>query len=437
MLGKAGTEILADRGGDGESDSLLVRLYKTKLAWVTAAIAVVGLGILVLGIRSSKWTAHRWDWLHNVPLDVLGSTLLSTGLVIVLFEYLGHKELEDRAISRLRRVLPEQEAILRKAILDGFAFDPASIAAIASDEAIDAAVRNCLAIRLQDPELAREVYKDVRQQVVKASERWRDLQIVITLGKANLGPAKGRGSMFRASLKWRFRTTLVFDQLTFACVDEMAMYRELLGQATTRQVWYFERIGDLTAEHPSVFNVSGASVEGQRLDVQTEVRDGGRRFTVTGPALTENLGKEVLLEYSYEVLVQRNSHLIVIDVAQPSKSVTASLLYGDCGIRFVNVLDFFAGPAQARIGRSSRDAPIQSVEASFDGWVFPKSGVAFVWILEDEMLRDEIITGENADGPAAIALTPEEGTLQSPDGGLPPLSAPAKLQQDRQSPGPP
>lgn len=386
---KRSTAAMRDGGRDGadSTESLLSRMYRTKLAWVTVAVATVGVGILVLGIVSSDWKAHRWSWIHDVPLESIGSTFLSTALVIVLFEYLGHNELEDRAIARLRHVLPEQEAVLRKAILDGFAFDPTSISSIASDQAIDAAVTNCLAIRLKDPEIASEVYHDVRQQVVKASERWHDVQVQITLGKADIGPEHGSGSMFRASLKWRFRTKVSVSELNFACVGDISMYRKLLGDAVFRQVWYFESVGNLTAKSPDVFRVSGASVNGHSLHIEERSLDGSRCFSATGVALSESRDQEVLVEYSYDVLVQRNSHLVVVDIAQPSKSVTASLMYADCGIKYVNVLDFFAGPSPARISRSSNTVPIHSVDASFDGWVFPKSGVAFVWVLEEEFDR--------------------------------------------------
>ena len=367
--------------------SLLGRLYRTKLIWVTIIGSAIGLGILVLGIRSARWHSHGWDWLHNVPLDAVGSTILSTCIVIIIFEYLGHQELEDRAITRLRQVLPEQERIIRKAILDGFAFNPQSIGLIASSETIDDAVRNCLAIRLDDADLATKVYDDVRQQVVKAPERWHDLGIVVTLGPAGVGreAASGRGSLFVASLRWRYRTILSKEALTFACVDNPDQYRSFLGSAHGHQVWYFERIGELSAVHPDVFKVSNATINGVPLLIQSFEEDGARRVTASGAPLSENKGNEVLVEYTYEVLVQRNSHLIVIDVAQPSRSVNVTFMYGECGVKYVNVLDFFAGPSPARIGRSTPGAPIQSIEVSFDGWVFPKSGVAFVWVLEQEM----------------------------------------------------
>jgi hypothetical protein len=30
--------------------------------------------------------------------------------------------------------------------------------------------------------------------------------------------------------------------------------------------------------------------------------------------------------------------------------------------------------------------PSPSIQVAFDGWVFPKSGVAFVWVLDEELV---------------------------------------------------
>ena len=87
--------------------------------------------------------------------------------------------------------------------------------------------------------------------------------------------------------------------------------------------------------------------------------------------------------YAYSVLVQRNSHLLSIDVAQPARGHRVELMYGGCGIRFVNVLDFIASASEPRIVRTPE--PALSVSVAFDGWVFPKSGVAFVWVLDEEL----------------------------------------------------
>lgn len=55
--------------------------------------------------------------------------------------------------------------------------------------------------------------------------------------------------------------------------------------------------------------------------------------------------------------------------------------------RYVNVLDYIAGARQPRIAQLPASDPTPSVEIGYDGWVFPKGGVAFVWMLESELVH--------------------------------------------------
>ena len=91
------------------------------------------------------------------------------------------------------------------------------------------------------------------------------------------------------------------------------------------------------------------------------------------------------MAYTYRVLIQRNSHLLALDFPRPAKGVKVGLSYGGSGIRHVTVLDPIASTEKARITKSSDLVPTPTVQLGFDGWIFPRSGVVFVWVLEDEM----------------------------------------------------
>lgn len=83
--------------------------------------------------------------------------------------------------------------------------------------------------------------------------------------------------------------------------------------------------------------------------------------------------------------MQQHGHLLYLDVGQATKGFYAQLSYSDCGIRHLNVLDYIAGAQASRITQLPATDPTPSVEISFDGWVFPKGGVAFTWVLEREI----------------------------------------------------
>ena len=86
-----------------------------------------------------------------------------------------------------------------------------------------------------------------------------------------------------------------------------------------------------------------------------------------------------------EQLVQQNGHLLHLDISHPTKGLHVQFSYGDCGIRYINVLDYIAGARRPQIAQLPASDPTPSVEVNFDGWVFPKGGVAFVWVLKSEI----------------------------------------------------
>jgi hypothetical protein len=141
-----------------------------------------------------------------------------------------------------------------------------------------------------------------------------------------------------------------------------------------------------------VFELVQVSVDGRQVPARRTTRVGSQTYTVT-PGGTKSssaneivdLQHEVTVAYTFRVLVQKHGHLIHIDLARPTKGFNAQFSYGNCGIRHVNVVDYVASARRSRITRLPASGPTPSVEVAFDGWIMPKAGVGFVWVLDDEL----------------------------------------------------
>jgi len=367
----------------------LQRLYRTKLLLLAVVFTVIGL-VLVLAAKVIPYTVD-WLWLAQLPLSELGSALFTTGLIVVGFEYVDRQDAEERALERLRQVLTEQAPMLRDTVIQGFAVEPETLAKVASPETLDQVVNNALAVQLGDRDLAHEVYADLRSQVLRTAERWRDVSVKIDLAPTPDGPASGHGSMFVATIRWEYRVVPLTPVMRFACVSDLTEYRELLDDPTSTLVWYFEPVAGLDAASEEVFELTDFSLDGGSVPIRRHRRSKGQTYLVdVTKALKDQFGVsseggsgEVVIAYTYRARVQRNSHVLQIDLAKPSRGFSVRLSYSGCGIRHINVLDYFARPAKPRV--SQIGAPSPSVEVSQDGWVWPKSGVAFAWVLEDEL----------------------------------------------------
>ena len=175
--------------------SPLQRLYKTKFALLATVSAALGLGLLFW----ARWAAQQpgWLWLNNLPANEIGSSLFFAGLFGILFQYVGQRDAEELTAARLRHVLAEEAPAIRNAVVRGFAFEPDSLTDVASPAVLDRVIENCLAIRLDDSQLAREAYADLREQVVRAA-RLATTTVCLRVRGPGLGNHRGVGFGGRA-----------------------------------------------------------------------------------------------------------------------------------------------------------------------------------------------------------------------------------------------
>lgn len=359
------------------------QLYKTKLQLVAVLAVVGGIACLMLAHWATT-TAAAPGWLAVVPIGQIGSTLFGTGLLAVFFEYVDRKHGDERTNQRVREAVRKEAPAIRDAVFDSLAFNADALKGIASPETLDRIAANALSLRLGDQALATDTYTDVRNQVIRAPERWHDLNASIDLTPWSTGPDTGRGSMFVATIRWEYRVTPATTALRFACVSDPTEYRDLLRDQATTSAWYFDRSAPVDAASREAFELVQLSVNGKARPVRRTERKGSQLYTASlGPAAMNH--QPVTVAYTYRILVQRHGHVLYLDLSRPTKGLKIQLNYGNAGIRRVTTLDFIASAESARVENTPDSVPARTVDIGFDGWIFPRSGVAFVWVLDDEM----------------------------------------------------
>lgn len=366
--------------------SPLQRLYKTKLVLASLVGVVAGYALMVIGTRIDA--LYGFGFLKDVDLHDIGIVLMTSGLIVVLFQYLGNEDAEQAAEQRTQRAVKAEAPAFTDSVIDAIANTPDKILSVTAPEVLDRVIENSLAARIHDRELAADAYTDLREQIVRAKERWYDVRVSVVLSPWEHGSQVGEDAMFVATVKWEFRVTPTNPIMRFSCVSDLDEYRDLLQDPSSTEAWYFEPTDSYDATSPEVFELVQFTADGKARPARRTTRQGSQVYTVNlgqGSAVDQ---KEVTISYTYRTLVQRNGHLLHLDLAQPTKGFTVQLAYGGCGIRHMNVLDYVAGAKQPRISQLPATDPAPSVEVRFDGWVFPKGGVVFGWVLESEMNRE-------------------------------------------------
>lgn len=299
----------------------LDQLYQTKLQLIAVLAGVGGIALLMLAHWST--TAAAPNWLAALPIAEIGSTLFGTGLLAVFFEYVDRKHGDERTDQRIQKAVRREAPAFRDAVLDSFAFDPEALAGIASHDTLDRIATNALGLRLEDQALAHDVYTDLRDQVIRAPERWHDLDVSVALSPWDKGPASGRGSMFVATIRWQYRVRPASTTLRFACVSDLAEYRELLRDPTMHSAWHFDHSGGIDPASREVFELLQLTVDGKPRKIRRTERAGSQFYTVNfGPAADS--AAEVVITHTYRVLAQRHGHVLYLDLPRPSSDWASS-----------------------------------------------------------------------------------------------------------------
>ncbi|MEV6717275.1 hypothetical protein AB0M48_35190 [Lentzea sp. NPDC051208] len=361
----------------------LDQLYETKAQLIAVLSTVIGVGLLIL---------NRWppaiEWLLHfpvpIPLGELGAGFFGFGVLGIYFQILDRAAGERRLDRRIGKAIRQEAPAFSGAVIDSLAFKPEMLESIAaSDELLDRVASNALALRLKDKQLAKDLYTDVRDQVINAAERWRDVEVSVSLRPWAGGPAFGHGSMFVATVRWEYKVRSASPTLRFACVADEREYKEMLRDPAITSAWHFDLSGGFAAEDPEVFELISLAVNGKEREIQ---RTSSAGTQVYAASLGEQASAdEMTVAYTYRVLVQRHGHVLYLDLPRPAKGLHVQLDYASAGIRRMNTVDYISSSQSTRVEQSRRMDEAKTVNISFDGWTLPRAGVAFVWVLEDEL----------------------------------------------------
>ena len=364
-----------------------------KLQTIVAAIVVAAVGLALMVFDRHVGSSTELHWLRFFPWSEVGGTLLVAAILGLGLDYFTNKDKEAADTERLRHVLAESAPAIRDAVIDGFAFGKDDLSRVSNPETLDNVIRNSLALRLGDKDFATEVYNDVRDQAVRAPERWLDARVQIQLSPlgAPSGTAKGGAGapdhsepLFVVTVRWEYTVIPRFHTRHFACVSDKDEYRDLVDEYDGTSAWYFTPKGGIDATTRDAFEVVQFTVDGEERAVRRAEKKTGQVYTVSLGADTKT-DQPVRLSYTYRTVTAERGHLLYIDIEQPTRGIEVELDYSDCDIERVSVLDLIASSRSTRVERTPTSVPARLVRVAFDGWAFPRSGVGFVWVRIPQM----------------------------------------------------
>ena len=363
-----------------QSASLLHRFRRLKAALLAVSLTLAGILLMMLNAWLAPLQLGSWQWLHALPLGELGGTLFGAGLLSTFFEYAFRRDQERAVTERIRQTIREEAPALRDAVIEAFRFDRQDVARIATPELLDDLARTSLGLRFGDPAFGREVYADIRHQAMAAEERWYDARV-----DATLGIPRGRSSaptpFFDLRVRWEYTVTPRHRFRKFAVVSDRQRYDQLVAERGETSVWYRRPVPGLAVSDPEVFALEQFTVNGTPVPFTRQVEDAGQIYVVDLGEQIIQQEQAVVVSFSFRTRTLRSGHVVHLDIDRPTRGLDVELRYDPEQVGQMRILDF------ASIGEGGRLTQVPNTPTlryRYDGWLFPRAGMVFVWTLPDE-----------------------------------------------------
>lgn len=364
------------------------RLLKTKAALLAVSFTLIGILLIMLNAWLATLSLGDWSWLHHLPLDEVGGPLLGAGLVSTVLDYSYRRDQEDVAIQRTQQAIVDlSPAKLWSVLCEGLTRHPAELARLTTPERLDDAAAAIMAQRLGDEQFAREIYADIRDQAIRAAERWYDVEVHARLSSALERSTNGT-PLFDLTVEWTYTTVPSGSVRRFACVSDRNDYQELLLDVPTTSPWLMQNRPGRDPSSRRSYELLELTVDGRPQVIHRNSHKSGQIYNVHLDAAACH-GEPVRIQQILRVMIPTWGHRIFFEVAQPTRDLSVYLDYSATTIAELQVSDTMATAQAVRVTRMPDAAPGKTAAIEAAGWLMPHSGFAFTWTLQDELPRDE------------------------------------------------
>ncbi len=356
-------------------NDLLSRLRRFKLILTSLILTVSGIALIAYQRRLDGQIDTN-GVVHSVPWSELGGILFGAGLLNIWVDSFFRREHEAMNDQRMRQMFADQAPLMRDAVLRAFAANTEDLARVATPETLDQVVTNSLALRFGDRQFAEEIFRDIHDQAIEARERWHDASIDITVS-----PMEGKHAddYFAVTVRWEYTTIPSYAQRQFVCLSDRRQYAELTHVQSETSAWFLKPNDAFDASQREAFELLKFSVHGEERKIRRSSRKGFQSYTAEVGSDVIDAGKPVGIAYTYRTVTKRSGHLLFFDIEAPTRDLKVSFDHTSADLAHVSVIDMVPSVRRTRIEQPAKGANDKTLRAEVDGWIFPRSGIAFVW----------------------------------------------------------
>ena len=363
------------------------RLLKTKAALLAVSFTLIGILLIMLNAWLATLSLGDWSWLHHLPLDEVGGPLLGAGLVSTILDYSYRRDQEDVAIQRTQQaILDLSPAKLWSVLCEGLARHPAELARFTTPERLDDAAAAIMAQRLGDEQFAREIYADIRDQAIRAAERWYDVEARVRLSTAVERSTAGT-PLLDVVVEWEYTTVPSGSERRFACVSDRATYNALRGDIPATSSWFMAPRPGMDARSQESYELLELTIDGRPQPIRRTVQATGQTYRVQLDDAAQS-GKPVRIRQIFRTSTPAWGHRLFFELPQPARNMSLAVDYTNTSIADIRVSDTVATFQPSQLVHTPEAAVGKVVSLNARGWLLPKTGFAVTWTLEAELPHD-------------------------------------------------
>lgn len=132
---------------------------------------------------------------------------------------------------------------------------------------LDSIATNALGLRLGDPAFAEEIYADVRDQAIRAPERWYDADVKIRLSSIEERSPNG-APRFEVLVQWEYTTVLSNPVKRFAVTSDREEFHDLVSDIPSTSTWFMTPRPGFDPSSQEAFELLQFSINGEEQRIR-------------------------------------------------------------------------------------------------------------------------------------------------------------------------
>ncbi|MBN2282309.1 MAG: alanine racemase [Deltaproteobacteria bacterium] len=250
---------------------------------------------------------------------------------------------------------------------------------------IDSMIRSCFQARAESVDLGDAIYYEMFETLFGREDRQLELRsgFIYDIRVSDIPPGEGDvrtiSDYFRVATHIEYTKVLRNPLFMIGCALNNTQLAALFEEEKCEYRWLIhgrnEEIGEAD------FTVAAVRIDGQAVPI---VRSGntkrGYEVWCGGDELIEKMNRDVKIEIEIVTKKYKSSNYFSVYLAYPTRGMEINFHYGETDLKNVREVSFFAGRHPYPDVSIDRGRSV-TLKISDDDWVFPNSGVTFLWEL--------------------------------------------------------